>query len=84
MKDGHLYCEVCGEEIKIVPDFEPEIEYSIQETLSGIVDDVRREVPDKREETEIVEIKSNTSGNEVVLSFTDYCRTPSKGKCKST
>lgn len=67
MKDGHLYCEVCGEEIKIVPDFEPEIEYSIQETLSGIVDDVRKEVPDKREEAGTVETKSNTSKIVLVL-----------------
>lgn len=44
MKEGCLYCEKCGEEIKIVPDFEPEIEYSIKEILSGIVEDVRGEV----------------------------------------
>lgn len=46
MKDGDLYCEVCGEEIHIVPDFEPEIEYSITETLSGISEEVSEEVPD--------------------------------------
>ena len=46
MKDGDLYCEVCGEEIHIVPDFEPEIEYSITETLSGISEEVLEEVPD--------------------------------------
>lgn len=51
MKDGHLYCETCGEEIHIVPDFEPEIEYSIRETLSGIVDEVLEEVPDGDAET---------------------------------
>lgn len=55
MKDGQLYCEKCGEEIHIVPDFEPEIEYSIRETLSGIVEDVLEEVPgDKSEEREPV------------------------------
>ncbi|MCH5274370.1 MAG: chitobiase/beta-hexosaminidase C-terminal domain-containing protein [Lachnospiraceae bacterium] len=48
MKDGNLYCEVCGEEIHIVPDFEPEIEYSITETLSGIRDEVLEEVPDDK------------------------------------
>ncbi|MGN0430751.1 MAG: chitobiase/beta-hexosaminidase C-terminal domain-containing protein [Lachnospiraceae bacterium] len=46
MKEGYLYCEVCGEDIHIVPDFEPEIEYSISETLSGIVEDVLEEVPE--------------------------------------
>lgn len=45
MKDGMLYCEACGEEIQIVPDFEPEIEYSISKTLSGIVEEVLEEVP---------------------------------------
>ncbi|MCH5269810.1 MAG: chitobiase/beta-hexosaminidase C-terminal domain-containing protein [Lachnospiraceae bacterium] len=49
MKDGDLYCEVCGEEIHIVPDFEPEIEYSISETLSGISEDVLEEVPDEKQ-----------------------------------
>lgn len=35
--EGHLICEVCGEEIRIVPDFEPEIENSITETMSTLV-----------------------------------------------
>lgn len=38
--EGHLYCDVCGNELQIVPDFEPEIENSIQENLSGIVEDL--------------------------------------------
>lgn len=50
LKDGHLYCEKCGEEIHIVPDYEPEIEYSMHETLSGIVEDVLEEVPDSTKE----------------------------------
>ncbi len=37
LKEGHLICEECGEEIRIVPDFEPEIENSITETLSELV-----------------------------------------------
>ncbi len=37
MIEGHLICETCGEEIRIVPDFEPEIENSITETLSILV-----------------------------------------------
>lgn len=36
LKEGHLICESCGEEIRIVPDFEPEIENSITETLSTL------------------------------------------------
>lgn len=40
MPEGHLLCDYCGEEIRIVPDFEPEfeteIENSITETLSAM------------------------------------------------
>ncbi|MCH5256324.1 MAG: chitobiase/beta-hexosaminidase C-terminal domain-containing protein [Lachnospiraceae bacterium] len=36
MKEGQLICEACGNEIRIVPDFEPEIENSITETLSTL------------------------------------------------
>lgn len=37
MPEGYLICDRCGEEIQIVPDFEPEIENSITETLSTLV-----------------------------------------------
>lgn len=37
LMEGHLICEKCGEEIQIVPDFEPEIENSITETLTTLV-----------------------------------------------
>ncbi len=36
LMEGHLICEKCGEEIQMVPDFEPEIENSITETLSTL------------------------------------------------
>ena len=36
MKEGMLYCEHCGEDIHIVPDFEPEIEYNMEQTLNDI------------------------------------------------
>lgn len=36
MKEGTLYCEHCGEDIHIVPDFEPEIEYNMEQTLNDI------------------------------------------------
>lgn len=38
--EGHLYCERCGMEIQIVPDFEPEIENSITETLSTVGEEI--------------------------------------------
>lgn len=46
MKEDHLYCEGCGAEIQIVPDFEPEIENSITETLSTVAEEIN---PDKEE-----------------------------------
>ena len=36
MEEGHLYCDSCGEEIRIVPDFEPEIEKEMDDTLSAL------------------------------------------------
>lgn len=43
LNDGQLYCEACGEEIKMVPEFEPEIENSIEETLLGVADLISEE-----------------------------------------
>ncbi len=37
---GNMYCEFCGEDIHIVPDFDPEIENSIKETLSTVAKDL--------------------------------------------
>ncbi|MCM1268101.1 MAG: chitobiase/beta-hexosaminidase C-terminal domain-containing protein [Bacteroidales bacterium] len=34
MPDGHLLCGHCGEEIRIVPDFEPEIETEIENSIT--------------------------------------------------
>lgn len=34
--EGHLYCDTCGMEVRIVPDFEPEVENSITESLSDV------------------------------------------------
>ena len=42
--EGNLYCEVCGEEVKFVPDFEPEIEKSISEVMNDVADQID---PDK-------------------------------------
>lgn len=43
--EGHLYCESCGMEIQIVPDFEPEIENSITKTLSTVAEEIEEETP---------------------------------------
>lgn len=52
MQEDHLYCEKCGMEIRIVPDFEPEIENSIIETLSTVAEEIegKETVPEIPEE----------------------------------
>lgn len=39
LKEGHLYCDYCGQEIRIVPDIDLEIENSIQETMTTLAED---------------------------------------------
>ena len=40
LTEGFLYCEVCGGEVRIVPDFEPELESQIHETLTGVAEEI--------------------------------------------
>lgn len=68
--DGKLMCENCGAEINIVPEFDIEIENSINETLSNIVEELN---PSSDKETSnsnvkdvnISEDKSSKSKNNV-------------------
>lgn len=46
MTDGALYCEHCGEDIHIVPDFEPELESNLEQTISGIVEELDEHSPE--------------------------------------
>ena len=40
---GSLYCVECGEDIHIVPDFEPEMESNLEETILKIAEEFREE-----------------------------------------
>ena len=40
ISEGKLYCSACGQEIQIVPDFEPEVEHTINQTMYHILNDV--------------------------------------------
>lgn len=51
IKEGHLYCDRCGMEIQMVPDFEPEIENSIIETLSTMAEEIEGKGRKKEPET---------------------------------
>ncbi len=50
MEDGKLYCESCGMEIQMVPDFEPEIENSISETLNILAEELTEKEPIEKKE----------------------------------
>lgn len=52
IREDHLYCEKCGMEIRIVPDFEPEIENSITKTLSGVGAEIKGGEKQKEESRE--------------------------------
>lgn len=49
MGEGKMYCELCGEEIHIVPDFEPEIDLKINNVLNDVADEIDPSRIDKRE-----------------------------------
>ena len=44
MPEGVLYCEHCGEDIHIVPDFEPELERNLEETMEQTISNVLEEL----------------------------------------
>lgn len=54
MAEGILYCEHCGEDIHIVPDFEPELEQNIQQVIEGIKDELGEELPAATQESQDV------------------------------
>ena len=76
LKAGYLYCEKCGEDIRIVPDFEPEIENSIIETLSAVAEDVspREEADDEPDDVMTEETPINIMKRVVItLSLLFVC-----------
>ena len=48
LKDGNLYCEKCGYEIQMVPDFEPDVDGSILISLRDIQKNVLEETQDNQ------------------------------------
>lgn len=67
IQEGHLYCEKCGMEIQIVPDFEPDFENSITETLSTVAE----EIDDKGKKTDIGKESKEVPGKKQEDFFTD-------------
>lgn len=56
MVSGHLYCDICGAEYQIVPDFEPEIEYSIARSMSDISETIEED-KNRNKDKSVSEIK---------------------------
>lgn len=52
IEEGSLYCTACGEDIHIVPDFESEVEQSMQDTLEQIAEELqdspKADTPEKK------------------------------------
>lgn len=61
IEKGSLYCTACGEDIHIVPDFEPEVEQSMRDTMDQIVEELQY-----AENTE-EEISKKTSGKKHII-----------------
>lgn len=57
LKDGYLYCENCGYEIQMVPDFEPEVDGSILTSLREIQKEAFEEENEAVEEKEATDIQ---------------------------
>lgn len=56
LKDGYLYCEHCGYEIQMVPDFEPEVDGSILTSLKEIQEEAfKEEIPEEKKSIRDIE-----------------------------
>lgn len=57
LEEGKLLCEHCGEEVKIVPDFDIELEAQIHETLSSMAEDIAEKEQDNIRDDDDDDIK---------------------------
>ena len=70
MTDGALYCEHCGEDIHIVPDFEPELESNLEQTISGIVEELDEPSPEiENQEKNSENTKKKRHGWQLIVVF---------------
>ena len=67
MVSGHLYCDICGAEFQIVPDFEPEIEKSIAESLSDISETMEHDGSKKKDNITTLLQKNKVPSFSVIL-----------------
>ncbi len=70
LKEGYLYCENCGAEIQIVPNFEPEIEDRMHRTLSGLAEELSEpKTTVTSPKPDIIKKKKQGSGKKRLLFF---------------
>lgn len=63
IEEGKLYCEACGAEQQIVPDFDPEVENSILENMSKVLESLEDSNTSKDELKGTSSIKGTTNRN---------------------
>lgn len=59
--EGHLYCEDCGFEIKLVPEFETQVEQSMTESIQTIAEEVALDQKEIKTEIQKKTKKANRS-----------------------
>lgn len=70
MAEGTLYCEHCGEDIHIVPDFEPELESNLGKNISGIMEELEEQSHESGKSDESVEsVPKKHRGWKLVIAF---------------
>ncbi len=57
MKDGQLYCEKCGYEVQIVPEFEAELENNIIENMSEVIHELAPDEQSDETDFEIMDLE---------------------------
>ena len=76
MAEGSLYCEKCGEDIHIVPDFEPELEQNIEQTIHTIL----AELDEEKSGVELDEVKANANSHKNNVGKKKYPKNQRKTK----
>ena len=66
MKNEQVFCEVCGKERLLVPVFEPEIEETVEQSMSDIVKEIDPDAAnsDTAEEDKLNNTDSNTDASD--------------------
>lgn len=63
MEDGFLYCKKCGEEIRIVPDYNPIVEDALSGSLQDIFVEEKEKAKEEKPKEEIKPVKTETVKN---------------------